>query len=261
MSLQETSSLLTSNANSIIPAFTSATTPSISNETIDILTAQNFILPNSVVDLKRKVSNLEQTQVRLLSAKEHPTKDKIISLLATILAISIIVGAVLGTDYSISSGTTAGSVGGALIPIATAFILCFLSAFYDHKWSDDGNGHIPPSSLGYLYPFAMCTIGPFIPVWRTFRGISQYQTQATTLQTEVHDNLEEAKKFFTQNQGQSNNLLDLLKKGISETETNFERVKTLSIKSPETESALSSKLEQLKKAAEELETAMTFFKE
>lgn len=252
-----TSSEKTSNNNLILPAFTSEATPSISEETKEIFKKQNFTLPNSVVSLKEKVSDLEKTQAKLLSAKEHSTRDKIISLLAMMLAISIIVGGVLGTYYGAKAQSTGGAVAVAISPLAALFIAYGLTAFYNGYWSDDGKGVVP--SCQYLDPIILPIIGPFIPVYQTFGNASRYQKASEQMAQEIQIDIEEAKKFFLENQEQSNNLLVLLKKGITELEGNLENAQKLSIKSPTTDSSLSLKIAQLKKAAEEFEAAITFF--
>lgn len=258
---QEMSSIVISNTNSVFPEFTAGATPSISKETLEIFRKQNFNLPSYVVNLKRKVGDLEQTQTKLLGAKEHSTRDKIISLLAMSLAINILICGILGTYYaSTMMNTIGGQVAVALVPISTFLIINVLTQFYNDKWSDDKEEGVVDSEdlVGYL---VMPIIGPFIPVWKTFGDISRYQKAEEQKAKEICDNAEKAKKFFIQNREQAGTLLSLLKKGILETQNSLESAKTLSIKSPETESALSTKLEQLRKAAEELEAAMTFFAE
>jgi len=149
----------------------SKSVPFVSQKSIDIFSLQKFKAPPILNSFKKKVIDLGKVQTLLVSAIQHSTRDKIVSFLATTLALALIAGAVLGAYYSFRSGHMAGAFGTALIPIATFIIVVFLTWFYDRKWSDDGEGQIS-QDLEYLYPLVMLTVGPFIPVWRTLRNVS-----------------------------------------------------------------------------------------
>jgi hypothetical protein len=248
---------ITSNTNYAFPEFPSAATPSISKETIEIFNAHNFVPPGCIVSLKGKVEDFEKTQTRLADAKEHSTRDKIISLLATALAIGILAGGALGTYYGCTMG---GAPIGTVGAVVTWLISFALTEFYNDKWSDYEYKGVIPSS-GYADGFILPIIGPFIPVWKTFGNISRYEKSSEQKSKEIQRDVEEVKKFFSENHANSTRLLNLLEEGIAQTQSSLEAVKALPIKSAESELALSSKLAQLKKVLGELETTRAFFSE
>ena len=241
--------------NAVIPGFTTPPAPSFSEETKALFQEQKFTLPYCVTTLKGKVEDLEKMQIKLLKAKEHSVRDKIISVLALALVMSIIAGGVLGTYYSVLAAASFLTV---FVPLVTWFTVLGLTAVYNHKWSDyEGQGVIP--NLECAEPIVLPIVGPFIPILQTFGNVSRYQEAIEQKEAGVQQAAGEAKKFFSKHLERANDLLALLESGIVEMRGCLEKVRALPIIVVESEISLSSKLEAFEKAREELQAAITFF--
>lgn len=152
--------------------------------------------PNSMKSIENRVSTIKDLTERLTAAIQHETRNKILGVLAGIGLVALLAGAI-------------GLAATASIPLVIAG--CALSVAYillgECAWHGSGFGDAKDPNAGDL--LGSILTGPFLAATFGFTHIERLQSQLTTQQSYLREQLMESFQYHHQN-------FDLFKQKIGE---------------------------------------------
>ncbi|NGX54282.1 MAG: hypothetical protein K1000chlam4_01007 [Chlamydiae bacterium] len=240
--------------------------PSVSSDTADCVSKYSVFTdaeapPPNLSQIAGRASDLRRLQQTASKAREHPTKDRLVALLAAAFHAGMIAGAVLGT-YFLLSNSYANIYPGALAASAVTITLggitahCVLSVLYARKWPmTDKRTCADGEALRGLIMFPFLTTA--IPLVMGLNKEGRYRSAAIKLEGSLKEEWFKVKMFFesekySQLQGSMATRIASLQSQISSAseEGLGEAVGT---------KAYANEKAQLERQSTELETAKTYF--